>query len=65
MQNGFLMPSRLKSNIILVLGRLQCVAWVNCLVLTIQLILEQNYIEIMHEVVADKIVINVTHKSCR
>ena len=28
----FLMPSRLKSNIILVLDRLQCVALVNCLV---------------------------------
>ena len=26
------MPSRLKSHIILVLDRLQCVAWVNCLV---------------------------------
>ena len=33
MQNCFLMPSRLKSNIILVLDRLQCVARVNCLVL--------------------------------
>ena len=32
MQNCFLMPSRLKSHIILVLDRLQCVAWVNCLV---------------------------------
>ena len=32
MQNCFLMPSRLKSNIILVLDRLQCVARVNCLV---------------------------------
>ena len=32
MQNCFLMPSRLKSHIILVLDRLQCVARVNCLV---------------------------------
>ena len=33
MQNCFLMPSRLKSHIILVMDRLQCVARVNCLVL--------------------------------
>ena len=32
MQNCFLMPSLLKSHIILVLDRLQCVARVNCLV---------------------------------
>ena len=32
MQNCFVMPSRLKSHIILVLDRLQCVARVNCLV---------------------------------
>ena len=34
MQNCFLMTSRLKSHIILVLDRLQCVARVNCLVIT-------------------------------
>ena len=32
MQNCFLLPSRLKSHIILVLDRPQCVARVNCLV---------------------------------
>ena len=37
MQNCFLMPSRLKSHIILVLDRLQYVAWVNCLVMLITL----------------------------
>ena len=36
MHNCFLMPSRLKSHIILVLDRLQCVARVNGLVLIIR-----------------------------
>ena len=35
MQNCFLMPSRLKIHIILVVNRLQCVARVNCLVFII------------------------------
>ena len=43
MQNCFLMPSRLKSHIILVLDRLECVARVNCLVMINNLFSSQHY----------------------
>ena len=53
----FLMPSRLKSHIILVLDRLQCVARVNCLVIIIIIIITYRVSNVTLRIIVNSVVL--------